>query len=399
MVLLLAAAAIAGRLGRRISEPLLEVAGTAHQLREGDLAARADVRGTEETHELARALNGLAERTSELLAHERAAVGDLSHRLRTPVTALRLDAEAVPDTEVAARLQEHVTVLQRTIDAVVKDARRPVRTDLAPRCDATDGARRLDSGRRWPTTRGGARVRLPDEPCRCRSPGDLVDLVDVLLDNVFAHTPEGTALAVSLVGEGSTPSRSPTRARVPPSVPAAVGSTGLGLDIAGRTAAAVGGTLATGALAPGARGSRCGSRSPAEPGSVIARPGARLRPVRLGLGAVSPGAGPGARAVVVVAVVGSSTTSGGHGVVVRGPAGSSCTVPTRRRPPRRGRGGRGRRHRDGAHDVGDAHALLEPAGCSQGLNALLCPGCGALRPPARRRAAHRSGSPPMVARS
>ena len=33
---------------------------------------------------------------------ERAAVGDLSHRLRTPVTALRLDAEAVADPELAA---------------------------------------------------------------------------------------------------------------------------------------------------------------------------------------------------------------------------------------------------------------------------------------------------------
>ena len=93
---------IARQLGRRISEPLREVAQTAHQLREGDLTARADVRGTPETVELAQALNGLAERTSELLAAERAAVGDLSHRLRTPVTALRLDAESVDDPAVAA---------------------------------------------------------------------------------------------------------------------------------------------------------------------------------------------------------------------------------------------------------------------------------------------------------
>ena len=85
----------------------------AHQLREGDLHARAEVRGTEETQELARALNGLADRTGELLAAERAAVGDLSHRLRTPVTALRLDAEAVRDPELAARLQEHIASLQR----------------------------------------------------------------------------------------------------------------------------------------------------------------------------------------------------------------------------------------------------------------------------------------------
>jgi HAMP domain-containing protein len=96
-VLLALSAAVASRLGRRISEPLYDVAGVAHRLREGDLGARAEARGTEETVELAQALNGLAERTTELLAEERLAVADLSHRLRTPVTALRLDAEAVPE--------------------------------------------------------------------------------------------------------------------------------------------------------------------------------------------------------------------------------------------------------------------------------------------------------------
>ncbi|MGK2875545.1 MAG: HAMP domain-containing protein, partial [Nocardioides sp.] len=127
---------IATRLGRRVSEPLLNVAGVAHRLREGDLSARAAVTGTEETQELARALNGLAERTGELLAAERAAVGDLSHRLRTPVTALRLDAEAVADPDLAERLQQHIAVLQRSIDAIVKEARRPVRTDLSVASDA-----------------------------------------------------------------------------------------------------------------------------------------------------------------------------------------------------------------------------------------------------------------------
>ncbi len=251
VVLLLAAAAIAGRLGRRISEPLLEVAGTAHRLREGDLAARAEVRGTEETQELAQALNGLAERTTELLAHERAAVGDLSHRLRTPVTALRLDAEAVPDAEVAARLHEHVTVLQRTIDAVVKDARRPVRTDLSPSCDATDVLRRrLDFWAPLADDQGRAlEIRLPAEAVPVPlAEDDLVDLVDVLLDNVFAHTPEGTGLAVSLtVGADAVLSVADDGPGFRAAGPGRrVGSTGLGLDIVGRTAAAVGGSLTTG---------------------------------------------------------------------------------------------------------------------------------------------------------
>ncbi len=258
VVLLVVALAIAHRIGRRISEPLLDVAGTAHRLREGDLAARAEVGGTEETQELARALNGLADRTTELLSTERAAVADLSHRLRTPVTALRLDAEAVSDAEVAERLQLHVATLQRTIDAIVKEARRPVRTDLAPGCDAAATVReRLEFWR--PLADDQQRpfeVVLPDAPVPVPlDRADLTDLVDVLVDNVFAHTPEGTALRVSLRHDPASPQAvlrvtdaGPGFANV--RVPR-TGSTGLGLDIAARTAAGVGGSLRVGAARNG----------------------------------------------------------------------------------------------------------------------------------------------------
>lgn len=257
LVLLAAALTIAGRLGRRISEPLREVAGTAHRLREGELSARAEVRGTEETQELARALNGLAERTEELLAHERAAVGDLSHRLRTPVTALRLDAEGVAEPALAVRLQEHIAVLERTIDAIVTSARRPVRSDLAPRCDAAATVRaRLDF---WEPLAEEQRrrldVRLPSVPALVPlAAEELGDLVDVLVDNVFAHTPEGTSFEVGVTAEPSTvllvvrdtgpglPAGGRTERR---------GSTGLGLDIARRTARDTGGDLVAGSSPQG----------------------------------------------------------------------------------------------------------------------------------------------------
>lgn len=259
IVLLAGGVAVAWRMGRRISEPLLEVAETAHRLREGDLSARAVVEGTGEIEELARALNGLAERILELLATERAAVADLSHRLRTPVTALRLDAESVADVEVGQRLEEHITVLQRTVDAIVKDARRPVREDLTPRCDAARTVRSRvefwqalaeDQGR--PLT-----IEIADEPVLVPLvEGDLTDMVDVLIDNVFAHTPVGTAFRVGLAadedagvltvadaGDGLRRPRGRHRDRT--------GSTGLGLDIVRRTAAAAGGAVEVGASPEG----------------------------------------------------------------------------------------------------------------------------------------------------
>jgi signal transduction histidine kinase len=250
---------LAVRLGRGISAPLLEVAGTAHRLREGDLAARAEVRGPEETQELARALNGLAERTGELLATERAAVADLSHRLRTPVTALRLDAEAVPDPDLANRLQEHIAVLQRTIDAIVREARRPVRTDLTPVCDAATAIRDRvefwrplaeDQGR--PTT-----VALPTGPLWVPlERDDLVDLLDVLVDNVFAHTAEGTSLGIHLDLDPTEDAAVLTVTDGGPGFAAAPrpdrrGTSGLGLDIVRRTAESCGGRLRSGAAPEG----------------------------------------------------------------------------------------------------------------------------------------------------
>jgi signal transduction histidine kinase len=249
VVLLLLAMLMASWLGRGVSRPLLHVADVAHRMREGDLSARARIRGTEETRELARALNGLAERARELLAAERAAVGDLSHRLRTPVTALRLDAEAVDDTELAHRLQEHIAALQVTIDAIVADARRPVRSDLRSRCEAVTAVRARVSFWEVLAEDQGREMRVVLSPVPLVVPvadDELADVVDVLIDNVFAHTPEGTPFTVGLRHEGDEaliivadagPGVAATRDDDRP------GTSGLGLDIARRTAEGCGGRL------------------------------------------------------------------------------------------------------------------------------------------------------------
>jgi len=242
---------VADRLGRRVSTPVTDLAAVAHRLREGDLGARARPTGPPETVELGIALNRLADRIRELLEAERAAVGDLSHRLRTPVTALRLDSEAVRDPELASRLELHVAQLQRTIDAVVKDARRPVRETMGASCDAAVVVR--DRVAYWSALAEDQRRELtvrvePGALPVALGPGDLGDLVDVLVDNVFAHTPEGTpftiaagslgtrtCIAVTDRGPGIDPAAEP--------VPDRVGSTGLGLRIVRRTVGAVGGDL------------------------------------------------------------------------------------------------------------------------------------------------------------
>lgn len=242
---------VAARVGRGVSKPLLAVAGTAHRLREGDLAARAPLAGPPETVELGSALNGLADRIGELLTAERENVRSLAHRLRTPVTALRLEAESVADPETRGELGELVGQLQSAIDGVVREARRPLREDLPGTCDAlavvtarVDHWRPLaeDQGRR-------VAVNLPEAPVRVGlSELELGDVVDICIDNIFAHTSEDTGFRVelaaaadrvTLVVADSGPGFPLERKESRP------GTSGMGLTIARRLVGRAHGTLHT----------------------------------------------------------------------------------------------------------------------------------------------------------
>lgn len=255
VLLMILAAVAADQLGRRVSAPVTELADVAYRLRAGELDARAAARGPVELVELGKAFNSLADRIGELLVAEREAVADLSHRLRTPVTALRLDAEAVTEPEVAVRLRHDISNLERTVDAIVKDARRPIRSTLNRSCDAASIVRdRVAFWSALADEQGRAvTVSIPAGPVPAAIDAtELVDVVDALLDNVFAHTPDGTSFAVSLVvtesglvqlevadtGPGTADEQVAIRGH------STARSTGLGLDIVRRAAIAGGGELA-----------------------------------------------------------------------------------------------------------------------------------------------------------
>lgn len=242
---------VAARVGRGVSRPLLAVADTAHRLREGDLGARAPLAGPPETVELGSALNGLADRIEQLLAAERENVRSLAHRLRTPVTALRLEAEQVEDPVGRAELAELVGQLQASIDGVVRDAQRPLREDLPGACDATAVvAARIDYWRPLAEDQGRAvAVSLPSGPLRVGlSELELSDVVDVGIDNIFAHTPEGTAFGVALsrVGDEVVLVLSDEGPGFPTVRPVArQGTSGMGLEIARRLVGRARGILET----------------------------------------------------------------------------------------------------------------------------------------------------------
>ncbi len=245
---------VADRLARSMTRPVTALARTAERLGRGELDARVDPGGPVEIREVGLALNRLAARIGELLASEREAVADLSHRLRTPVTALRLDAEGLGDEEERGRLVADVDDLTRQVDAVIREARRPVREGVEARCDATQVVG--DRVGFWRVLaedqRRSLRLSLPAGPTPVRAnESDLAAAVDALLGNVFSHTPDGTGFAVdvrALPGRGAeivVQDDGPgfADADVMARGESRTGSTGLGLDIVRRTAVAAGGNV------------------------------------------------------------------------------------------------------------------------------------------------------------
>jgi signal transduction histidine kinase len=247
-------------LTRRIVRPLVRTAATAQELARGDVTARAPTTGPREVAAVGESLNRLADRIDELIAEERETVADLSHRLRTPMTALRLDAESLNDPAESERVGAHVSTLERMLTAIIHAARRPQREGRMPACDATAVLGERVAFWSALTEEQGrvATVSLPSGPLPVRcSAEDLATAVDALLENVVAHTPEGTAFAVSLVS--SPPGAVLTVGDDGPGLSADAsvrgrsdrGSTGLGLDIARRCAEASGGSIEFGAASTG----------------------------------------------------------------------------------------------------------------------------------------------------
>ena len=96
VALVMLSALVADWLARSMVRPVQALSAAAHRLGGGDLSVRVEPDGPAEIVEVGRAFNRLAGRVGELLEEERRDAADLSHRLRTPLTALRLEIEAVP---------------------------------------------------------------------------------------------------------------------------------------------------------------------------------------------------------------------------------------------------------------------------------------------------------------
>jgi signal transduction histidine kinase len=252
--LVMIAIAVTDRLARSMVAPVEALSAAAGRLGAGDLATTVEPAGPPELVRVSEEFNRLTNRVRAMLQQERESAADLSHRLRTPLAALRLDIESLESSAGRQRLLDDLDSVERAVTHVIHEARRPLRADDRTVVDLGRVVReRHDFWLALAEEQGRpVALDLPSHPVPVAGPeADLVAAIDALLGNVLAHTPPGTAYAtavrrevhdaVLVVGDEGAGFPDPdvlARGR------STSGSTGLGLDIVRRTAQAAGGSLA-----------------------------------------------------------------------------------------------------------------------------------------------------------
>lgn len=265
-----AAVIVVDRVAARTADAAGDLVKAALAVGDGDLGVRVEPAGPRELAEVGHAFNRMAEHLVALRADERELVADLSHRLRTPLTALRLDAEALEsdDTSIGTfseaeldrrrgirRIRQAIATLEGEVDQLIKTTRKAVSQETGPAsCDVSEVVR--DRMVFWSALAGdqnrphrvlGAQLRIPAPVPRA----ELAAALDAVIGNVFRYTPQGTAFEVAVsrrdgwvairiddAGPGiADPDRALRRGA------SDRGSTGLGLDIAKRVALQANGSV------------------------------------------------------------------------------------------------------------------------------------------------------------
>lgn len=205
---------IVANLVRKMFRPIAALSRAIDQRAEQELHPVDDRHFPVEVRPFAVAINRLLARVGQSMESQRRFVADAAHELRSPLTALSLQAERLAEAEMSGLARERLTVLRRGIerdrsllDQLLTLARVRSAADLPPSPVSVQriyrrvledlmplaGAKHIDIGVEGTED---AKVRV--------SEFDMIAVVKNLVDNAIRYTPEGGRVDLSVrVSEGS----------------------------------------------------------------------------------------------------------------------------------------------------------------------------------------------------
>ncbi|GAA0526658.1 two-component sensor histidine kinase [Saccharopolyspora subtropica] len=243
---------------RRLADPLRHVAARAARLGAGDFRPDPKRHEVPELDRVADALDASGAALSQLVQRERDLVGDVSHQLRSRLTALHLRLEALAAAEDPEVREEASAALEQAerLAGVLDDLLAAATAARARDAEPLDVSSLLsDVAAEWrdPLKAEGRTLRLKvsDGLLARATPTRLRETIGVLLDNALRHG-EGTVTLAARQGSGTVVVEvSDSGSGVPDALVPYVfergfsghGSTGVGLALARALVEADGGRL------------------------------------------------------------------------------------------------------------------------------------------------------------
>jgi signal transduction histidine kinase len=262
---------VGGLLFQSITAPLRQLTAASQAIAEGDLSARADVRGRDEVAQLANSFNEMAESLAQMERARRSQTADIAHELRTPLTVLQGTLEAMLDGVYSTDSENLQAALSqtRTLSRLIEDLRLLALADagklhLEKDClDLEPFLREVVEAYQPQATEQGIALALemsPTQPTACVDRDRLAQVMGNLLSNALRYVPqaghisvetrrEGDKVVVSVIddGPGVLPGDLPHVFerfwRADPARQRATGGSGLGLSIARYVVEAHGGHI------------------------------------------------------------------------------------------------------------------------------------------------------------
>jgi len=263
-------------LARYLTSPIVRLRAATQRLAGGDLSARAGVPtfgGHDETAELMRDFDRMAERIQNLVAAQRRLLTDISHELRSPLARLNVALELARQRSGAEaagaleRIDRESTRLNEMIQRLLTIARLEGGEDSLEKCPVhlEQLIREIakDASFEAQSRRTHVEVDIAENCVVHGSPSLLHSAIENVVRNAIRYTEEGTSVQIQLEHSPATPAEAMVRVtdfgrgvpedaldklfrpfyRIDDARGRQTGGVGLGLSITARAVSLCGGTV------------------------------------------------------------------------------------------------------------------------------------------------------------